>query len=140
MKWHTNVSDPIDMGRVKIRAHAVKARAKREDTIKKALDTIRAGTMSLRDAQSAGCSTLQGRMEGAKPHFVAHVAQQKLTPADEKAVVRLITRLESCGFPPRIEHVIQAAECILWWGASDNPGLKSTSCTGHQINKPRRAR
>lgn len=60
------------MGRVKDRAEDVKARAKREDTIQKALDAIQAGTMSLRDAQSAFMipfSTLRGRLKGEKPHF-----------------------------------------------------------------------
>lgn len=38
---------------MKAREEAAKARAKREDTIKKALDTIQAGIMSLRDAESA---------------------------------------------------------------------------------------
>ncbi|RPB19068.1 hypothetical protein L211DRAFT_871484, partial [Terfezia boudieri ATCC MYA-4762] len=95
------------MGRVKAREEAAKARAKREGTIKKALDTIQAGIMSLRDAESAfeiPYSTLRGRLLGAKPHSIAHSKQQILTPTDEKAVVRLVTRLENCGFPPQIEH------------------------------------
>ena len=85
------------MGRVKDRQNAAKARAKREDTIKKALDAIQAVTMSFRDAQSAfeiPATTLWGRVKGAKPHSLAHSKQQRLTPTDEKAVVRLITRLK----------------------------------------------
>jgi len=96
------------MGRVKDRQEAAKARAKQEDTIKKALDAIQAGTMSFRDAQTAfeiPAATLWGRMKGAKPHFVAHSKQQLLTPTDEKAVMRLVTRLENSGFLPWIEHV-----------------------------------
>ena len=88
------------MGRVKDREEAARARAKREDTIKKALDAIQSETMSIRHAQSAfeiPFSTLQGRLKGAKPHFIAHIAQQKLSPTDEKAIVRLITRPENCG-------------------------------------------
>jgi len=72
--------------------------------------------MSLRDAQSAfeiPSSTLWDRMQVAKPHFITHTEQQKLTPTDEKAVVRLISRLENCSFPPCIEHVKQAAESII---------------------------
>lgn len=82
------------MGRVKVREEAAKARATREDTIQKALNAIQAGTMSLRDAESAFMippySTLRGRQKGAKPHFVAHSDQQLLTPTDEKSVVRWI--------------------------------------------------
>ena len=86
------------MGRVKGREAAAKAQAKREDTIKKALNVIRAGAISLRDEQSAfeiPSSTLSDRMRGAKQHFVAHFKQQKLTPTDGKAVIRLITRLKN---------------------------------------------
>ena len=45
----------------------------------------------------------------ARPHFVANQAQQILTPTDEKAVARWIRKLENCGFPPKVEHVRQAA-------------------------------
>jgi len=102
-----------EMGRVKLREAAAKARAKREDTIRK---TIRAGTMSLRDAETAFMvpySTLRHRLKGGQPHFLAHTEQQLLTPTDEKAVVRWITILENYGFPPGVEHVRQAAELII---------------------------
>ena len=41
------------MGRLEERKEAAKAGAKREDTIKKALDAIQSGTISFRDAQTA---------------------------------------------------------------------------------------
>ena len=58
-------------------------------------------------------STLRGRLKGAQPHFIAHSQQQLLTPTDEKPLVRWIQILENSGFPPRIEHVKQAAKLIL---------------------------
>jgi len=112
-----------EMGRVKFREYAAKARAKREDTIRKALDTIRAGTMSLRDAETAFMipySTLRHRLKGGQLHFLAHTEQQLLTPTDEKAVVRWITILENCGFPPHVEHVRQAAELIIRMTVGEN--------------------
>ena len=55
-------------------------------------------------------STLADRIAGRRSHMVAHRDQQKLSEMDEKAVLRWIKRVESQGFPPRIEHVRQAAE------------------------------
>ena len=45
-----------------------------------------------------------------RPHFITHSRQQLLSSMDEKAVVRWITTLGNYGFPPRIDHVRQAAE------------------------------
>ena len=78
------------MGQVKLREDAAKARVKLEDTIQKALDAIRAATMSMRDAATAFMipySTLRYRLHGTQPHFLAHSEQQLLTSTNEKAVV-----------------------------------------------------
>ena len=109
------------MGRVKDRQEAAHKRAQREDNIRKALKAVQTlhkdgkPVMSLRDASSAfqiPYSTLRDRLNGAQPHIIAHRAQQTLTPTDEKAVVRWIKHLESCGFPPKVAHVRQAAELV----------------------------
>jgi len=72
--------------------------------------------MSLREASKAFSipfSTLQGWWKGAQPHFIANQNQQILSITDEKAVVWWIRNLENCGFPPKVEHVHQAAELIV---------------------------
>ena len=51
--------------------------------------------------------------EWRKTTFEAHSEQQLLTPTVEKAVVRCNTILENCGFPLRVEHVMQAGELIV---------------------------
>ena len=105
------------MGRVRDRQEAARKRVQREDCIRKALKAVQTlhkdgkPVMSLRDASSAfqiPYSTLRDRLNGAQPHIIAHRAQQTLTPTDEKAVVRWIKHLESCGFPPKAAHVQQA--------------------------------
>ena len=111
------------MRRVTLREDAAKARVKREDTIRKALDAIRAATMSMWDAATAFMipySTLRNRLHGTQPHFLAHSEQQLLTPTDEKAVVQWITILENCRFPPWVEHVKQAAELIIQMSVGEN--------------------
>ena len=104
------------MGRVKSRQEAANKRAQREDTIQKALNTVE--TMNkdgnpkilLREASKAfgiPFSTLQGRWNGTRPHFVAHQKQQILTGTDEKAVVWWIRNLENCGFAPKVGMLIR---------------------------------
>ena len=109
------------IGRVKARQEAARKRAQREDTIRKALKAVQTinkdgkPEMTLREASKAfgiPFSTLQGWWKSAKPHFIAHQNQQILTVTDEKAIVRWIQSLENCGFPPKVEHVHQAAELI----------------------------
>jgi len=76
--------------------------------------------MSLREAETAiviAKPTLHGRLQGEKPHFIAHSKQQLLTTIDERAGIRWITILENCGFPPRIE---QAAELIIRTTVGEN--------------------
>ena len=71
--------------------------------------------VSIREAASAfniPKSTLSDRLAGGKPHHKAHTSQQKLSVVDEKAVLRWIRRVELQGFPPKIEHVRQAAKKI----------------------------
>ena len=87
------------------------------------MDALQAATMSMRDAAPAFMllySTLRNRLDGAQPHYLAHSQQQLLTPTDEKAVVRCLTILESCGFPPRVEHVKQVAELIIQMSVGEN--------------------
>ena len=110
------------MAWVKSRQEAVHKRAQREDSIWRAIKAVQTMNkdgkpeMSLREASTAfgiPFSTLRGWLHGAQPHFVAHRAQQVLTPMDEKAVIRWIKALEGCGFPPKVVHVRQAAELII---------------------------
>ena len=64
------------MGRIKARQEATKARAKCQDTIQKALNTIRAGTMSIREAEVAFmiCYGLTERkVEGAGTEYIRKV-------------------------------------------------------------------
>ena len=82
------------MGQVKLREDAAKARVKLEDTIQKALDAIRAATMSMRDAATAFMipySTLRYRLHGTQPRFLAHPQQQLSTPTGGGAAVRWMT-------------------------------------------------
>lgn len=44
-------------------------------------------------------STLRRRLKGGTPRKAAHLKQQRLSPADEKAIVRWIVRMEQFGFP-----------------------------------------
>ena len=53
-------------------------------------------------------STMQRRMKDSTSRRKAHIKQHLLFPADEKAVVRWIVRMEEFGFPPRISHVKEA--------------------------------
>ena len=78
----------INMGRVKSRQEAAHKRAQQEDTIRKALNAVETMNkdgkpeMSLQESSKAfgiPFSTLQGRWNGARPHFIAHQNQQILT-------------------------------------------------------------
>ena len=51
---------------------------------------------------------MRRRLRGAKARKLAHVHQQLLTPAEERAIVRWIVQLEEFGFPPRVRHVKEA--------------------------------
>ena len=57
-------------------------------------------------------STLRDRIQGATTRVQSHTAQQLLTPIDKKAVLRWIADLENTKFPPRIDHVRQAATLL----------------------------
>jgi len=89
-----------------------KEEADREKAIKNACDGVQQGRFaSIRKAAEAyevHYSTVRRRLRGAKARKLAHVHQQLLTPAEERAIVRWIVQLEEFGFPPRVRHVKEA--------------------------------
>ena len=110
------------MGEVKLRQETARKLAQSEDTIRKALNAVQTMNkdgkpeMSLREASKAFSilfSTFQGWWKGAQPYFIAYQNQLVLSVTDEKAVLWWIQNLENCGFPPKLEHVHQAAELIV---------------------------
>jgi len=101
------------MGKLKQRGLQVaKEEADREKAIKNACDGVQQGRFaSIRKAAEAygvHYSTVRRRLRGAKARKLAHVHQQLSTPAEERAIVRWIVRLEEFGFPPRVSHVKEA--------------------------------
>ena len=98
------------MGRVKPRK--LKSEDQRESSIAQAVKGLQSGRYpSIRkaaDINGISYSTLQRRFHGGQDRVAAHEAQQLVTGAEERAIVRWIYRLELAGFPPRIEHVREA--------------------------------
>lgn len=98
------------MGRVKPRK--LKSEDQRESSIARALKGLQSGLYpSIRkaaDINAISYSTLQRRFHGAQDRVAAHEAQQLVTAAEERAIVRWIYQLELAGFSPRIDHVREA--------------------------------
>ena len=74
------------------------------------------------EAYGVHYSTLRRRLEGSTSRGKAHIQQQLLSPADEKAIVRWMIRMEEFGFPPRISHVKKATSLLK--GGIDKIGRK----------------
>lgn len=107
------------MGRIKARQRL--AQAEREKAIGMAIEAVqhphweatkRLSVCAAAEIHGIEYSTLKDRLKGAVSRMEAHFQPQLLTPTDGKAVVRLIDTLERTGFPPRIQHLRQAAESI----------------------------
>ena len=59
-------------------------------------------------------STLRGRMVlGRKRKDESHVKELKLSPTEEKSIVKWITSLDNRGFQPRVKMVVWMARKIL---------------------------
>ena len=101
------------MGKIKQRrVQVAKEEAEREKAIKSACEGVQQGRFpSIRKAAEAygvHYSTVRRRLKGAKSRRIANSHRQLLTPAEERAIVRWIVRLEEFGFPPRVHHVKEA--------------------------------
>ena len=71
--------------------------------------------MSIREASAAyslAYTTLRDWLAGSQKRAIAHEGRQLLTPLDEKAVLHWITKLESWGFPLKIDHGKEAAKLL----------------------------
>jgi len=95
------------MGRLKQRKQITEAQ--RELCIRRAILAFQQGKYaSIRKTAAAfglPFTTLHRQLNGGESRVKAHIAQQLCTPAEEKAIVRWILKLEEWGFPPRISHV-----------------------------------
>jgi len=82
----------------KLKQRGLQVEADREKAIKNACDGVPQGRFaSIRKAAEAYrvyYSTVRRRLRGAKARKLAHVHQQFLTPAEERAIVSRIVRLE----------------------------------------------
>src|SRR5271169_6401794 len=58
------------------------------------------------------CSTLYDRLDGKPPRNKAHETEQLLSHAEEKELVRWITRLTIAGYPSRYDTLREMAEEI----------------------------
>ena len=71
--------------------------------------------MTIREADAAyslAYTTLRAWLAGSQKSVVAQEGRQLFTPLDEKAVLRWIVKLESCGFPPKIDHVKRSCKAF----------------------------
>ena len=66
------------------------------------------------EAYGVPYSTLHGRLNrGHQNRLAARGKDQILAPAEEKAIVNWITKLDNRGFPPRVDMVVYQANKIL---------------------------
>lgn len=99
------------MGKIKFRD--LLTADEREQRIAKAIKAYHSGKYSSLSKTADICgvprTTLSRRLNGGTTRQLAHTKQQLLTLSEERAIVRWIYNLEASGFPPRIEHVKEAA-------------------------------
>jgi len=85
-----------------------------EADVQKAISTLRERqhTSIRRAARAFGIpyTTLWNRMAGHTSRFIAHESEQVLSNAEERTLVRWITRLTRTGFPASPALVVQMAE------------------------------
>jgi len=102
------------MGRLKQRQRTTETQ--RESTIRRAILAYDKGQYSsirkTADAFGVGYTTLHRRLNGGQSRSKASISRQLCTPAEEKAIVRWIVKLEEWGFPPRIAHVKEAVALL----------------------------
>lgn len=87
----------------------------RDTRIEEALAAIISGQHNCNSASVAfnvSRQTLYDRMKGAQPRRLAQEKQQNLSHAEEKELVRWITRLTITGYPPRHKTLLEMAEEI----------------------------
>src|SRR5437868_12559945 len=97
------------------RPRNVKA-AEIEEGIQAAINVLKSGTCkSAREASrrfNVPHSTLTHRLSGRVQKNLAHECDQNLTHAEEKELVRWITRFTISGYPPRYDTLWELAEII----------------------------
>ena len=106
----------------RIKRRALQGESDREHAIQLAIDMLgnidkgaskksgkKVSIRAAAEAHGIPFSTLYDRIRGVTTHRKSHTKQQLLSPTDEKAVIRWIKDLEKAGFPPRMDHVRQAA-------------------------------
>lgn len=89
--------------------------AEKEARMQEALAAVRSGKHNANSAASAFKvfrQTLYDRLNGKLPRNQAHEGEQILSHAEEKELVRWITRLTSTGYPPRHSTLVEMAEEI----------------------------
>ena len=100
------------MGRLKKRAQKALEEGLREEVLEQVVKAMNDGrfTPMRRAAEAYGVhySTLRRRLKGGSSRKAAHIKQQLLSTADEKAIVRWIVQMKEFGFPPRVSHVKEA--------------------------------
>jgi len=88
----------------KIKKRLLLSENEKEVRIQKAMKAYTAGKFrSLRktaEAYGLAYTTLNRRVHGGLPRMLAHAYQQLISPAEEKAILRWIIKLEEWGFPP----------------------------------------
>jgi len=83
---------------------------------------------SIKKSQHAACSkwgipqlSLQERLDGSKPHAIAHSHQQRLTPEQEEFLTQWILDKDSRAQPPSHPRVREIATRILRMNSDTRP-------------------
>ena len=93
--------------------------AKKEAQLQKAINAIRKSQSTCHSAAVAfnvSRTTLYARINGGrKPRNLSHESEQILSHAEERELIRWITRLTISGYPPRYSTLREMAEEVRKW-------------------------